>query len=63
MHNEWVPPKSTPTPPTPPPLLRPTSPSAEEIRARLAEVEADVERATLAMVRLWSKIHDMNKEG
>jgi len=41
---------------------RPTSPSAEEIRARIAEVEAEVERAALAMVRLWSKIHDMKKE-
>jgi hypothetical protein len=53
-------PKSTPSKTTTPP--RPTSPSAEEIRARLAEVEAEVERATLAMVRLWSKIHDMKKE-
>jgi hypothetical protein len=58
MHNEWVPPKSTPTPPTPPP------PSERELlRARLAEVEAEVERATLALVRLWAKLHDMNKEG
>ncbi len=57
---------SEPEPPPPPPV----APSAEdlrarlaEVRARLAEVEAEVERAALAMVRLWSKIHDMNKEG
>ena len=56
---DWIPPKSTPTPPAPP---RPAAPSAEDLRARLAEVEAEVERATLAMVRLWSKLHDMNKE-
>ena len=56
-----------PKPEPPPP---PVAPSAEdlrarlaEVRARLAEVEAEVERATLAMVRLWSKLHDMNKEG
>jgi len=42
---------------------RPTSPSAEEIRARIAEVEAEVERAALALVRLWAKLHDLNKEG
>ena len=41
----------------------PNAPSADDVRARLAEVEAEVERATLAMVRLWSKLHDMNKEG
>ena len=57
---DWIPPKSTPTPPAPP---RPAAPSAEDLRARLAEVEAEVERATLAMVRLWSKLHDLNKEG
>ena len=53
-------PKSTPSKTTTPP--RPTSPSAEEIRARLAEVEAEVERATLALVRLWSRIVDLKQE-
>ena len=62
MHNEWVPPKSTPTPPTPPAPPLPAAPSADEVRARISEVDAEVERATLAMVRLWSKIHDMKKE-
>ena len=55
---DWIPPKSTP--PAPP---RPAAPSADEVRARIAEVEAEVERATLAMVRLWSKLNDMKKEG
>ncbi len=41
---------------------RPTSPSAEEIRARIAEVEAEVERAALALVRLWARIVDLKKE-
>lgn len=52
---------------TPPKVIirppRPTSPSAEEIRARLAEVESEVERAALAMVRLWARIVDLKKEG
>lgn len=52
MH-ESTPPKTTP--PQPPP-------SADEVRARLAEVEAEVERATLAMARLWAQIVDMKKE-
>ena len=59
---DWMPPKSTPTPPPWTASPRPAAPSADEVRARLAEVEAEVERATLAMVRLWSKIHDMKKE-
>ena len=59
----WIPHKSTLTPPTPPPLSRPAAPSAEEIRARLAEVEAEVERVAMAVMRLWAEIHDMNKEG
>lgn len=66
---DWIPPKSTPTPPTPPtpPATppappRPTVPSADEVRARLAEVEAEVERATLALVRLWARIVDLKKE-
>ena len=58
MHNEWVPPNSTPTPPTPPPPSE-----RDHLRARLAEVEAEAERATLAMVRLWARIVDMKKEG
>lgn len=62
MHNEWVPPKSTPTPPTPPSLLRQAAPSADEVRARLAEVEAEVERATVAMVRLWAWIVDLKSQ-
>lgn len=55
-----------PEPPPPPPV----APSAEdlrarlaEVRARLAEVEAEVERATLALVRLWARIVDLKKEG
>jgi hypothetical protein len=60
MHNEWVPPKSTPTPPPPPPPPPPSE--RERLRARLADVEADVERATLAMARLWSKLSQLRKE-
>lgn len=55
MQPESTPPKTT----TPPP---PSSPSAEDLRARLADVEAEVERAALAMVRLWVQIVDMKKE-
>lgn len=63
MHNEWVPEKSTPTPPTPPSLLRQDAPSADEVRALIVEAEAELERATLAMVRLWARIVDLKKEG
>ena len=44
-------------------LPRPTSPSADEVRARIAEMEGEADRLVMAMVRLWSKLHDMNKEG
>lgn len=49
-----------PPKPEPPP---PSSPSERDrLRARLADVEDDVERATLAMVRLWVRISDLKKE-
>lgn len=59
---DWIPPKSTPTPPTPPAPPRPAAPSADEVRARLVEMEAEVERAAMIMVRLWSNLNDMKKE-
>jgi hypothetical protein len=47
-----------------PPKPEPPPPSERErLRARLAEVVAEVERATLAMVRLWVRISDLKKEG
>ncbi len=46
-----------------PPPPRPADPNADEVRALIVEAEAELERAALAMVRLWTEIHDINKEG
>jgi hypothetical protein len=44
--------------PPPPPLSE-----RERLRARIVEIESEVERLTISMVRLWVRLNDMKKEG
>jgi hypothetical protein len=59
---DWIPPKSTPTPPTPPAPPLPAAPNADEVRARIAEMEGEADRLVMGMVRLWSKLSKLRKE-